>query len=72
MNIIRFRKSASGICSNPSGITDNSLTRSEAMSDLEIISSFGPADSNRTRTSVFSTMRPLRLRPSFVSTRTFS
>src|SRR5437867_1876920 len=50
---IKFLKSASGICSKPSGMTEISLTRMEAMSDLAMTSSFGPDDNNLIRVSVF-------------------
>ena len=69
---MRLRKSASGICSRPSAITLNSLTRSLAMSLLATTSSFGPALRRRTRVSVFSTMRPLTLRSSLVVISTIS
>ena len=47
-------------------------TRNDAMSDLAMMSSFGPDESSFTRVSVSSTSRPLRVRPSLVVTSTFS
>ena len=72
MNQIRLRKSASGICSRPSGMTEFSETTNAFTSALPITSSTPPACNSRTRAAPFSTMRPDTVRPSRVSTITFS
>ena len=69
---IRFRKSASGICSRPSGIAEFSVTRSDLTLDLSMIASLGPAMTSFTWVAVFSVMRPLSVWSSLVSTSTCS
>src|SRR5439155_2711631 len=77
-NQIKLRNSASGICSRPSGMSDNSLVRMDglpltiAMSLRAMMCSVGPEAISFKRVGESSTMRPFRTRPSFNSTSVFS
>lgn len=69
---IRFLNSSSGICSNPSGIVEVPVPRSDLMSDFASTTSEGPAMISFTTVPVFSTIRPLKVRSSRVTTSVFS